>query len=67
MSLGHYMSEIRMARSAALIHNTDSALAEIAEACGFSSAYAFSRAFKRHFRHTPSEYRLMVRQGRPPL
>lgn len=53
----HYLTCRRMQRAAELLRQSDSSLAEIASEVGYRSEFAFSRAFKRHYRAAPSVYR----------
>jgi AraC-like DNA-binding protein len=52
-----YLAERRMQLAAALLLGTDSGLAEVAARVGYSSEFAFNRAFKRHHRVPPGVYR----------
>lgn len=56
-SLGHYIRYLKMHNACTLINTTALSLAEIGERCGYSSIYAFSRAFKNETGISPSEYR----------
>ena len=49
--------DLRLAHARALVEATDRPLAEIAVAAGFSSATAFSRAFRERFGRAPSSLR----------
>ena len=64
MSLGNYLRMIRMNRAAGLLANSKKRVLEIADACGFSSPYAFSRAFSQYMEVSPREYRKRHRQER---
>jgi AraC-like DNA-binding protein len=52
-----YLTERRMQLAAALLLATDAGLAEVATRVGYSSEFAFNRAFKRHHRVPPGTYR----------
>jgi AraC-like DNA-binding protein len=52
-----YITRTRLAHAAALLHNTDAPLAEIAARVGYGSEFSFSKAFKRTFGIAPSAYR----------
>jgi transcriptional regulator GlxA family with amidase domain len=52
----HYRA-IRLQRSRELLHQTPATIAEIAVACGFSSASHFSRAYRESYGKPPSEER----------
>lgn len=47
----------RIERSKRLLVSTDLTVAEIAERCGYGSAFAFMRQFKEKCGVTPTEYR----------
>ena len=52
-----WVSNYRLRRSAELIVGTDRKINEIAISCGYNDLPTFTRAFKRQFGVTPSEYR----------
>jgi len=52
-----YVTRARMQRAAALLRGDDERLASVAEASGYESEAAFSKAFKRFMGMSPSEYR----------
>jgi AraC-like DNA-binding protein len=52
-----YLTRLRMARGAELLRTTDDTLAQIAERVGYTSEFAFSRAFKRAVGEAPAFYR----------
>lgn len=52
-----YLSRVRLTRAAEYLHATDATLGEIASACGYSSEFTFSRAFKRAFGIAPGRFR----------
>lgn len=51
-----YIIDLRMSRARQLLSDGALSVAEIAELCGFSSPYHFSRSFKVNHGITPSEY-----------
>lgn len=55
-----YVTRWRMRRVAAQMRDGRMSLREMAEAAGYESEPAFSKAFKRHFAVSPSEYRRRV-------
>ncbi len=57
MSLGRYLFERRVARAIAVLRTPGSRVSDAANAGGFASIYAFSRAFRRFTGMAPSEYR----------
>lgn len=56
-SIKDYLGQIRMEKSADLLISTDFHISHIANAVGFTDALAFSKAFKKHFGQSPSNYR----------
>ncbi len=56
-SLGRHLRELRMQRATSLLHTSALSISEVAEACGFDSLYAFSRAFKAVEGVSPRAYR----------
>ena len=52
-----WVSDYRLRRSAELIVGTDRKINEIAISCGYNDLPTFTRAFKRQFGMSPSEYR----------
>ncbi len=58
-----YVRWRRLLRACALLAGTDGGVTEIALDCGFSSAQAFARAFRRTFGVSPAVYR---KAGRTP-
>ncbi len=65
ISLGVFIRRTRVHRACALLHSTNHPVAEIAEACGFSSVYSFSRTFRQAVGKSPTAFRNDVR-GRDP-
>jgi transcriptional regulator GlxA family with amidase domain len=49
--------ELRLAIGAALLEGSDASLAEVAARVGYTSEFAFSRAFKRRYGAPPSRFR----------
>lgn len=52
-----YVQKIRMENAIKLLSEDNSTMSEIAELCGFSSIYNFSRAFKNYTNKSPTEYK----------
>ncbi len=52
-----WLTQIRMANAAELLLNRHDSIQRVAEACGYISFAAFSRAFKLHHGQTPGEFR----------
>ena len=57
VSLGRHMRELRLERARGLLRLTSVRIAEIAEQCGFSSQFSFSRAFHNRYGLSPSACR----------
>jgi AraC-like DNA-binding protein len=53
----HHLTTLRMRRAAMLLESTELKVDSIARSLGYSSAFAFSTAFKRHLGHAPAAYR----------
>lgn len=52
-----YITTLRISRAKQLLKNSGTPVSQVAEECGYSSVYHFSRAFKTATGYTPSEYR----------
>lgn len=61
---GQYLSDIRIRKAKQLLAGSNYTITYIAEACGFSSVYHFSRAFKGISGYTPSDYRKKSEQSK---
>jgi AraC-like DNA-binding protein len=57
MTFRSFLTEVRMRRAAALLGATDDHVKEIARRVGYREAGAFTKAFRREYDTTPSEYR----------
>jgi len=53
VSLGKHMRELRLERARGLLKMSPARVSEIAEQCGFSSLFSFSRAFKNRYHESP--------------
>ena len=56
-----YLTQWRMDLAARRLQDTDESLEEVAEAVGYTSVYAFSRAFSRERAQSPGRYRANAR------
>lgn len=56
ISPGRYIQDIRMRRARELLSGSSPAVSAVAEQCGFSSVYHFSRAFRQFTGYSPTEY-----------
>ncbi len=61
VSLGRFMLGARLNHAASLLQETQLSVSAIADACGFETLYAFSRAFKRGRGESPTQYRSRFR------
>jgi AraC-like DNA-binding protein len=52
-----YLAQKRMQAAAEILLGSDAALAEVARQVGYSSEFAFNRAFKKHYQVPPGVYR----------
>jgi transcriptional regulator GlxA family with amidase domain len=58
-----WLTRLRLERAAALLEQSDDALAAVAVRVGYDSEFAFSRAFRRQFGVAPGVYRRRLRTG----
>lgn len=56
-SVGQFIKRTRLARATALLAQSTTPIGEVAERCGFSSIYSFSRAFSSAIGMSPRAYR----------
>lgn len=59
MTFQQKMTQTKMERAAWLLKTTTKKIGEIAQAVGYGSDPAFYQAFKKYFKITPQEYRLL--------
>ena len=52
-----YLNRMRMYKAMGMLAGTEIPIEQIAKKTGFHDASYFSRAFKKHCKVTPSEYR----------
>jgi len=63
-----FLTELRLALAASLLTSTDDSLAQLAERIGYTSEFAFSRAFKRRHGVAPGTFRRLRHGGhRTPI
>jgi AraC-like DNA-binding protein len=60
-SPGAYLTQWRMDLAARKLRDTDASIAAVARSVGYTSQYAFSRAFTRARTQWPGRYRLTAR------
>jgi AraC-like DNA-binding protein/mannose-6-phosphate isomerase-like protein (cupin superfamily) len=60
ISIRTYIQRVKMNRALSLLSSSALNVSEVADACGYQSVYAFSRAFKRELRLPPTEYRSRI-------
>ena len=61
MTPGRYLWKTRIDQSVSLLRQTDIPVASIAEQCGFSSPFHYSRMFKDMYKDSPRTYRAQYR------
>jgi AraC-like DNA-binding protein len=57
VSLGRHLRRLRLEKACGMLRLSRDRVSEIAEACGFNSLYAFSRAFRVAYGMSPLAYR----------
>lgn len=57
ISLGTYIRQTRLSKACGLLHAPELNVTAVSEACGFTSLFAFSRAFKHELKVSPLAYR----------
>lgn len=57
LSPGEFLAQLRVSRACKLLKQTPLNVNEVAMDCGYESASAFSRAFRRQMKMTPSAFR----------
>jgi AraC-like DNA-binding protein len=62
---GIYLTQWRMDLAARRLRDTDDSLEAVARSVGYTSVYAFSRAFSRQRSMPPGQYRALARSGDP--
>lgn len=67
VSLGRHMRELRLERARGLLKMSPARVSEIAEQCGFSSLFSFSRAFKTRYGESPLACRKTTASTPPRL
>lgn len=55
VSVAQYLTRLRMERAAQLLNDGRLSVTDVARRCGYSDLSAFGRAFRRHWRSSPSE------------
>ncbi len=63
---GEYLTQWRMDLAAVRLRDTDDTVDTIARSVGYTSVYAFSRAFRRARRQAPGQYRASAREALKP-
>jgi len=57
LSLGRHLRELKLQQACSLLHHGGLNISHVAEKCGFSSVYSFSRAFRKSTGVSPMQYR----------
>lgn len=60
MSPNEYLISVRMKRAASMLTQTKLPIKTIAVQCGFSDEFYFSKAFKKYYTFSPSDYRKII-------
>lgn len=55
--IASYITRLRLEKAAQLLADSEKSVTEIAALCGYQSVHALSKAFKRNFEATPSQFR----------
>lgn len=55
---GEYLLNLRLQKAQIMLLNSNLSVTEIAESCGFTNLYHFSRVFKKNKGISPSQYRM---------
>jgi len=63
ISLGQYISQARLRKATGLLHRGGKSISEVADACGYTSLFSFSRAFRRAFGCSAREFRKRCEEG----
>lgn len=61
-SLNEYITMIRVRQAGRMLENSTLTLKEIAQACGYTDPFYFSRVFKKQMGLSPSEYKKRMNQ-----
>lgn len=61
ITLYQHITNVRMEHAKFLLETTNETVADIAQKTGYPNANSFTRAFKRHSKLTPLEYRMKMR------
>ena len=62
-----YLCQLRLERAAELLQSTDASLGELADVVGYTSEFAFSRAFKRRYGVAPGVFRRRAVMPQAPV
>ncbi len=63
LNMGFFITSLRIKRAYELLVHSELNVAEVAEKCGFSDQFVFSRAFKRAAGLSPTHFRRQIRQS----
>jgi AraC-like DNA-binding protein/ligand-binding sensor protein len=61
-NLSNYLNRLRVEKAAAMLHETEIPISEIASACGFEDQSWFSKIFKNYMNCSPGKFREQVVQ-----
>lgn len=63
MGFRSYLTEVRMSAAAELLTASDTAIKEVAGQVGYRDASQFTKAFKRRYGVSPTQWRARTRRG----
>ncbi len=55
ITINHYITQFRLDRAKEYLLEGEMSIAEIAESCGFQSVSYFTKTYKKHYGHSPSQ------------
>lgn len=55
ITINHYITQVRLEKAKELLLEDEMSIADIAEACGFQSLSYFTKTYKKHYGHSPSQ------------
>ena len=55
ITINHYITQVRLEKAKELLLEDELSIADIAEACGFQSLSYFTKTYKKHYGHSPSQ------------
>lgn len=62
ITINQYITQVRLERSKEMLTENELSIADIAESCGFASLSYFTKTYKKHFGHSPSQFKKVAPQ-----